>query len=421
MAGYVASWDGRSLGLGRVEDGELRSIRVLEATDGIASVKVDTSGGISCLLWPLEAVFLGYFSLPLTHPRLLDAGILGQEMAEQTGEDPADWWLAWDAGSAEAGVCGLLAALPRGDRDTLASSPQWNACPFVGVDACSRLSALRPDDANTCAVLDADCDGWFIGVVRDGIWQGMRRLNRTNTRPLEDIAEDIFLTMKSMGLDTALQPVYGRLDAALAAHLIPRLAGWQGDVPPEVPGRHEANIRAALATTDRGPNFRRGDWAVSRGWRWQLHPLRRAGVLAVCLVLLLLVRDVWSVMRLEHQVAALRAGIEDAFHRGLPGEKAMVDPLAQLRAAAGGRGNGIQAGVILNRLQALAEAKTGGADFRIVQLSYSSGGMVLHGETGSFEAVERVRHALAAHAIGDVHVEDTVMEGRRVRFRIRWQ
>ncbi len=421
MAGYIASWDGRSLGLGKIEDGALTGLEVVEAADGIGSVETDVSGGIDCLLWPLELAFLGHFSLPLAHPRLLDAAILGQEMAEQTGEDATDWWLAWEAEHSDTGVDGLLAALPRRDKDALTADPKWDTCPFVGIDACSRLSALYAGDVKTCAVLDTDSEGWFVGVVCDGIWQGMRRLNHTDTRSLEDVAEDMCRTMASMGFDAASQPACGRLDEAMASHLLSRLTDWRGETLLKLPGRHEANIGAALLAQTRGPNFRRGEWTVARGWQRQLYPLRRAGILAVCLVALLLAGDAWSVMRLKHRVSALRDGIEAAFHRGLPAEKVMVDPLAQLRAAAGVRGSGIQAGVILNRLQALAEAKTAGADFRIVQLSYTGSDMVLQGETGSFKAVERVRDTLAAHAIGDVHIEDTVMEGKRVRFRIRWQ
>jgi len=368
-----------------------------------------------------EHLLMRPFFLPLSHPRLLDEDIMGQELAEQVGIEPSSWWLAWRAGAVEGGVAGLAFGLSTALRDSLAADETWQHCPFIGVDAWPRLNALVPaDHGGSFAVFDADTDGLFVGVYRDGAWRGMRRLNLEGGRTCAAVADDARRSVAAMGFSPETMPAYGRLDAAWHGLLDVAVSDWRGEVVDALPDRVTATRHAATGTgVDFGPNFRRGTWAVRSGWAGILRPWRRAAVLACLLLLLVTGGNVFLLHQLRVQQAGLQAGIEAAFHRGLPAEKVMLDPLAQLRKAAGKQGD-VDTWFLLRQLEAIGTAKQRITGLHIDGIEYAKSGMKMLGTAPDLATVDRMRDVLSDILERSVRIVDTELAGKQVRFRLKW-
>ncbi len=433
MAMTIAFWDGRRLYAWGAQGEELAGrIDAREEREDDAS---DTSSGPmevpswdvftdqpppDMLIWPVERLLSRPFSLSITHPRLLDMDLLRQELAGQAGIEPGEWWPSWQAGVVEGGVAGLVFGMPATVQADLAADAIWQTCRFVGVDAWLRLEDLAPEDrTEDFAVFDADKAGVFAGVYRGGAWRGMRRLNLIPGHACEAMAEDAMRSVCAMGFDPEAMPVYGRLDATWYAWLASD-ANWRGEVPESLPDRATATYLAALhAGTDPGLNCRHGAWAVSGNWQKSLQQWRRTAVLAVVLLLMVLGGNLYRVHLLRAEQADIQAGIEDAFHRGLPHETVMLDPLAQLRKAAGG-GSVSGAWFFLRQLQAVGRLKRKIKGLHVSSIQYAGKYMRLSGSVPDLASVNRVRDVLASILGRQVNVEDTELADKQVRFRIKW-
>lgn len=375
------------------------------------------------LIWPIESLLVRPFVLPLSHPRLLDAEILEQELVEQAGVEPGDWWPAWRANAVEGGVAGLAFAMPAHVQSELAVHPSWRSCRFVGVDAWIRLTALVPEDEmDDCAVFDADQEGLFVGVRHGGAWRGIRRLNLAADRACKDLADDAMRSVRAMGYSNAMQ-AYGRLDATWHAALESGMPDWHGEIVETLPDRASAtHIAATDARNTRisnVPNFRHGAWAAPGDWQKRLRPWRRTAVLAGVLLLLVLGGSLYRVHQLRGEQTRIQAGIEAAFHRGLPNEKVMLDPMAQLRKAGGGNGSS-DAWLFLRQLQAMGKLQQQIKELHIADMQYTRKGMRLSGTVPDLAAVNRVRDALSSITGTAVEVTDTELADKQVRFRLKW-
>jgi len=372
------------------------------------------------LIWPVERLLARPFSLPLAHPRLLDMDILGQELAGQAGIEPEDWWLSWQAEAVENGVAGLVFGMPTTVRMDLAADATWQACCVVGVDAWLRLAAQVPKDhADGFAVFDADAEGLFAGAYHGGVWRGMRRINLMSGCTCAAIAKDAMRSVLAMGYDPTAMPVYGRLDATWQAELMPD-ADWRGEVVESLLDRATATyLASSQADMDSMPNFRHGAWAVAGDWKKRLQPWRRTAVLAALLLLMMLGGNFYRAHQLRTEQADMQVGIEDAFHRGLPDEKVMLDPLAQLRKAAGG-GATSDAWFFLRQLRAVGQLKQKIKGLRIASMQYTGKDMQLSGTVPDLASVNRIRDTLSSILGHQVDVEDTELADKQVRFRIKW-
>ncbi|HXH64375.1 MAG TPA: type II secretion system protein GspL [Mariprofundaceae bacterium] len=426
-----ASWDGHVLAFAggpAAGDG---------ATPYLLLADVQVEGGVpvldgekhdipvSVLLWPVEQLLVRHFSLPLANPRLLDADILTQELCEQAGDTASDHWLAWHAGNDGTGVEGLVFGLPQRLREAIAALPAWRDCAVIAPDAWVRLAAwpeaIEPEAA-CVAVLDEDREGLFVGVRGPAAWRGMRRINRTPWRSDGDMAEDALRTLTAMGWRAEIGGLTGRLSEGLLQRLSERPLRWHGrqEDGARLPDRHQANLDAASLHQRIDLNFRHGAWrkpgdisAALRRWR---HTLVFLGVVVIAA----LAGGIWQMISLERQADVYRGEITAAFHRGLPDEKVMLDPLAQLRMAA--RGGIAEAGSddFMRRLSVLAKVKQSLAGWHIREIDYGDDGMRLFGVAGDFAIVNRVRDALADGGARDVRIEDTEARDKQVSFRIRW-
>jgi len=427
MDAVVANWDGDGVSIGHIDaDNKLASEKFYPDKDAgedfILPSVPGTFPSITTLLWPMEDLVIRTFSLPLPNLRLLDAQVLGQELEDLSGVEASEWWLAWQAKKVDEQVVGVMFALPLAMKAAL-SSHRLGYCKYFWPDGWARLTALLPDqEAEVAAVLDADEQGLFLGVFNRGAWSGMRRLNFVPSRSMEDIANDIYLSLTAMGYTPDL-PVRGRLNEALLELLGERIT-WQGTSLPSLPSRLESNIRAAheLPGTASGPNFRHSSWAAKADWVLQALPWRRTAVLAALVVTFSFFSDVYTLSALHGRMASEQRKVEELFHQALPKEKVIIDPIAQLRNAAGSSGTKVQSWYYLKQLEAVTKLKNKFHGLALHEVNLVDGGMVLDGEIENFALVNKARDELSKLVKKKVTVVDTELEkeSRHVRFRLKW-
>jgi len=444
----LASWDGASLELwdetgARKATFEPAVAEEVEGEEGDASTPVDHAalagewtafdlGGVdapvSILLLPCERLLQRSFALPVEHPRFVDAAVLGQELDDQAGVEPQDWWLCWQTARAKEGVRGLMFALPQALKKQLSDTAIGRDCRQLYPDIAVRLQACLSPEITTCAVLDADTSGLMLGFIEDGVWRGMRRLNICEAdehaqRDTGTIAEDTLRSLRAMGFEADSQPLFGNLDAAWS-EVFQKLAeksaaNWNVQTLTELPSRHAANAAAFSRLQDDPPfNFRHGRWVLQSDWNVHISAWKRATVLGAFLVLLLMGHDIYRAQQLSAEQQALRQGIEGVFHQALPGV-AMIDPMLQLKQAAGG-GAGDGAWFFLKQLQAISQLHGKEKGLEVQRIQYSGKEVVLSGTVADFAVANRVRDALSLILNRKVDLVDTDLKGKQVRIRLRW-
>lgn len=399
--------------------------------DGSALAPGRVDAPLAACLLPAELLLQRPFVLPFENPRYVDADTLAQELADQAGAEEDAWWLCWQAGRVESGVRGLVFALPGELREELSAAPISSPCPYIGPDIAVRLAACLPQEAGPVGVLDADAEGLMLGVYADGVWRGMRRLNQGAGRSVAGIAQEAMASLKAMGFDAARMPLIGRIDAAWQ-QAFERVAGaggirWQVEIPAGddadaadgLPVRQSANARAVHALGADIPfNFRHGDWAVQTDWGKRIGPWRRSAVLLAALALLLIGQDAWQLHQLQNRQEAARTAIEQAFHQALPGV-AMIDPMLQLRQAAGGGVSG-DAWKFVRNLEAITQLGRQETAFKPNGINYGGDEVILSGAVADIAAANRARDALASVLGRKVDLLDTDLNDGQVLIRLRW-
>lgn len=423
---WVVNWDGSALAYAGFADGQLRpasgfSLVDVPVADGAPVPEgVENNIPAEMLLWPVEQLLVRPFELPLKSPNLLDHEILMQEAEEQAGDDAGDYWFAWHASVCANGVRGMLFGLPESVRQALQARPDWQHCAAVTPDAWVRLTARVTADFDAVAVMDEDSEGMFVGLYDGGSWLGMRRINKTAWKTDVDLLDDAIRSLQAMGMSDKTS-MTGRLSESLTGMLNGRDVAWRGETGADdmLPGRQEANLDAAARVPRDGElNFRHGSWRKRESG--QLYRWRHTFVLAAVVVTAMIVGGLWQIHSLGARADAYRDEIEAAFHQGLPAEKVMLDPLGQLRMAAGRAASPKSGNDFLRQLALVAKAKQSVSGWDVREIGYDDEGVKLFGMAADFAMVNRIRDALASAGAGDVHVEDTEAEGKQVRFRMRW-
>jgi len=428
------SYDGHSW---RAMD-EQGNVMPLMAEDAAMLPELPDGAAVSRLLLPAEQLLCRAFALPLQQTRLIDREILAQELEEHSAETPDAWWLAWQAGRTEQGVAGLMFGLPEAIRMQIETHEGWRQVRHVGVDVRERLQALLSAntpalaDAGTLAVLDADAQGVCFGVwspadddTGDGFWLGMRRLNRSSTDVVQpenesidsELTENIRRSLQAMGWNPENGTALGRLPADLLAAL--KFASWQGEIVEwaDLPGRNEANL---AINTEPGLNFRHTSWRAGSSLG-NFKPWRRALALAALLAVIWVGGMMWQNHRLAGQLAASQQRIVAAFHKGLPLERVMIDPLAQLRKAAGGQGGkgSHDAAIWLRQMDVISKVHQQ-MKWKIKTLSFQDGVMSMSGVASDLQTLNRIRAALQKESGKQVTLKDTDLSGNQVTFRMAW-
>lgn len=405
------------------------------------------------LMLPLEDVLCRTFSLPLAHTRFIDQDILMQELEEHTSAAD-NWWLAWHAGQCDGVVSGMMFGLSTHDREQFESHEGWQDLQYLGVDGWERLNAARlkfPDVGqleNSAAVFDADQSGLFFGVwhgksgthAEDGFWRGMRRLNWPETQLMltdanadawQSLAIDITRSLKAMGWHGETVTAIGTLPAALHAALgIPL---WQGNVvESELSSRHEANL-ALVDDLDQSHrsnrsaamrpalNFRHGRWRAGTHMG-NMQPWYRSMALAACLVLVWAAGMMWQNYQLESQLEAAQQQVIQAFHKGLPQEKVLIDAMAQLRKAAGGSSDGKHGNTALLWLQQVDAMNRvyQQTPWEIRDLIFAGGKMTMAGRVKDLQTMNTIRQALQRETGTPVKIKDTDLSNHQVSFKMAW-
>jgi len=426
----IVSWDNSGALLLARETGQRESIADLACANGVPQLDDAHLPTVAprMLLLPMESLLLRSVVLPLSHPRFIDGAILGQELEEQAGIDADKWRLAWQMDRLDEGCAGVVFAMPIAMQQQLAGDVLWSQAATITADGWVRLQAQLAahtvaDDA-VVAVVDADAEGLFFGCWRSGCWLGMRRLNQHYDQDHGSscgvIAAQVVRSLQAMGWRDA--PLIGRVDAdwhaALMACEQADAMAWQGQVDASLPARLDANV-AAARTDDLTLNFRYGRWsAASTGlvdWKlWQ-----RSAALMAMLCLVWYGQQQFAISGLQQQSSLVEGQIAQAFHRGLPDQAVMLDPLGQLQVAANGIGVGVDRQRLLREMAVVAAVhKQIAWSLRGLQLQ---GGVVrLRGSTTDLASLNKI-HDLLQKAVGHkVIIEDTDLRKGSVGFRMRW-
>ncbi|MDX8407962.1 MAG: type II secretion system protein GspL [Mariprofundaceae bacterium] len=425
MRDLTVSFDGRNWA---ALDDAGNSLPLTAPEDGWLPLLPD-GAQVNTLILPLECLLVRSFSLPLPHPRFIDAGVLAQELDERAGEDADGWWLAWQAARIEAdGVAGMVFGMPESWRQAIAEDARWQNVRSVLVDGWARLQMHTdglPRDGETgepVAVVDADAEGVFLGVWQpgagsDGVWRGMRRLNR-GVADIEDLADQCLRSLTAMGWSATSHPALGRIEKELLQALQPDT--WQGDVVEtvaELPGRSQVYVsggpRPAL-------NFRHGRWAASSNSDW-LAMWRRPLAMAAAILVIWLLGSIYQIHALSVQADSYRQQITDAFHQGLPDEPVMIDALAQLRRAAGGSATGNDSLALWLKQLAAIHRVYQKTPWDMQELEWRQGRLTLSGKAANLERLNQIREALQQQSGREVKLADTDLSGDKVSFRMHWQ
>ena len=413
----MISWDGHSLAscvgneITLQPQQQERESPLPELSEDIASLER--------VYWPLEQLLVRTFSLPLSEIRLLDAEILAQELADLSGEDSNRWWLAWHAEKTDKGVAGIVFGLPQSLRQAMKDDPLWQHCPELLVDGWERLTALS-SDFETCAVVDEDTEGLFFGLKQQGVWRGIRRMNRklSDENSLNDaqVAQQIRHSWLAMSADSDT-PVTGRVNPGIATELATGFSNWQVNTIDTLADRNRTNL-ALQPNRSTSLNFRHGRWAVKKSWqgfaRW-----KRPLALAAGLLLFWIGLTIVEINRLDGEAEMHRAEIESAFHRGLPNEKVMLDPLAQLRKAAGVSGSQQESMQFLNDLHAISQVRKE-LTWTLKELSFQDQTVQMSGSAKDIELLNRMRDRLRETTGSNVVITDTDLSNGQVSFRMKW-
>ena len=420
------NWCPLGIGIKDIE-GNISFIRHDEQTNFDSPDFSALSDSPAILYIPLEQLLVRTFSLPLKQPRHLDASILAQELADTAGIEPDDWWLTWKAGKSDNGISGITLALPITTQQTIESHPVLQQTPILIADGWARLNSwldnLDNIDDAAFAVVDTDAEGVFFGVYRQGIWQGMRRLNgdmhEGETRTA--IIQQLHWSLQSMGFDSGTMPAIGRLTPEMAEQLPLSSEDLPRNIEDHLLQRHLLNLMLPLPETQSSHtlNFRHGKWATRKKSaitsKWY-----RSMILAASLSLLWLAITVTNNYRLEGQIAQKQDDIITAFHRGLPDQPVIIDALAQLQQASQQGGSGSTNFSVSRQLGIISSAYKK-QDWQMSEIKIDDKGAMVAGKVKTMETLNHIRENIAAEPTTDVTIADTDLSDNQVSFKVTWQ
>ncbi len=405
----IALHDGKDIALHPIEKDE----------ESLLPQLPDNTTPPQCIYLPMEVLLLRSFTFPLKHPKLLDKDILLEELADTAGIKPDDWWLTWRASCVNDGIAGLVFGLHNTLKAELASHAPWQDAPLLLVDGWQRLNFYLTHETNDAAVVDMDADGVFLGVFRQGAWQGMRRLNADmcNAKPRQEAAQQVLWSLQSMGFDANTMPVLGCVTHDFISSLAPTESSQQAKMVDELHPRHLATLNLPLPSHNEALNLRHGSWA-SRQASANMQLWYRPAAIAATVLCLWLGITVVDNYQLEAQVADFDSRIVQAFHRGLPNQSVIIDALAQLRQAAEEKSN-ISQSNISQQLYIISQAfKT--TPWQMQSLTFDQSGASMTGQVHSLDALNIIKEKLTQLSGREVRITDTNLKGNEVVFKVRW-
>ena len=367
-----------------------------------------------CIYLPLEETLTRHIQLPLKSTKHLDADMLLQELSDNAGIEPDDWWLTWRMKNTDDGIAGLVFGIKKDLQTQIQDTAVWQNTPLLLIDGWQRLQIWLNDESDAgIAVVDCDAEGMFFGFYQAGTWQGMRRLNGN----MDDNATQVLWSLQAMGFVAETMPATGRFSTEIATHFPQQSENVQ--ITDDLPKRHLANLSLTTpANNDKKTlNIRHGKWAnkqtsaATKAWY-------RPTLLAALIGFLWLGSMVTSNLQLEAQLEIMQDDITAAFHRGLPEQPVIIDALAQLRQAAGVN-TSENSRAVSQQLYALSQTfiKT---PWEMQDFSMGKRGISLAGKIKDLDTLNQVRNNLSAKLGRDVQIADTDLKGNQVTFRMRW-
>jgi hypothetical protein len=287
----------------------------------------------------------------------------------------------------------------------------WLNAKEVLVDGYERLDAYI-EEGQACLVLDQDDEGIFFGVYDGQVWRGMRRLNGN----VEAFWLQLSHSSTAMGFDAQNDIVCGKIYDILLDKVKGEGLIWQGEQLTTQRIRHEANLGIYLGDEKGALNLRHGRWSLRREWG-HLHVWKRSAVLGLLALLVWLAGAVVDSNRMDDQIEVYEQRLVTAFHKGLPNEPVMLDALAQLRQAAGGRV--ISDTTFLSSLEAVSKAyQVQGWQLKTLELR--EGEMHMTGEIKDIKSLNKIQLNLQKKLQKKVNIADTSIKGDKVSFRMHW-
>lgn len=406
------SWCPYGLGIQRDDNPATFTATVTDENTTLPTIS-DGIESVSCVYIPLEETLTRYIQLPLKSTKYLDADMLLQELSDNAGIEPDDWWLTWRMKATEDGVAGLVFAIRKDLQAEIQNTVIWQQSPLLLVDGWQRLNVWLDDAEQTVAVVDMDEEGMFFGFFQAGVWRGMRRLNGNH----QSNAQQMLWSLQSMGFDAENMPMRGYCSSDIAKHfpqVSPNVA-----TSDDLPKRHLANLSLKTPTPhDKGTlNIRHGKWA-NKQTSAALQAWYRPVFLTAIVGLLWLGSMVAGNMQRTTQLTSMQDEIIAAFHRGLPDQPVIIDALAQLRQAAGGN-TGANSQAVSQQLNAVSQTFMA-TPWEMQSFNISKRGTSLAGKVKDLDTLNNIRTDLAERLGRDVKIADTDLKGNEVAFRIRW-
>jgi len=361
----------------------------------------------------LDKMIVRFVSLPLKSIDKIDADMLFQEIASSSDVSQDEWWLSWDFNKCESGVEGLVFGLHESMRKSIMSDEKWKDARCITIDAYERLNTYK-NAGSPSLVIDQDSEGVCFGYYDGKTWRGIRRLHSSGNELL--FWREFWHTSLAMGFKPG-GVVSGRISKGLMAMFSGLYAiDWQGNVLPELPTSHDAYLTCEIPQ-ESILNLRHGSWAVTRGWI-NLKSAKNVAVAACALLVVGLTATIINAHRLNNIADSATARIEAAFHEGLPNEPAMIDPLAQLRRAAGAN-HGSSDIEVLSVLHAISQTYND-VSWKVISLELRDGVFYMKGEAADIKSLNKIQSTLSNYQSKEVHINDTDITGNKVVFNMQW-
>ncbi len=412
------SWCPAGMGV-RSNDGDI-SLLAIENTEDSSSLPQlpENLTGVQYIYIPLETLLVRHFQFPLKHPRFLDKDILLEELADTAGIEPDEWWLSWQTNTVDDGISGLVFGLKKKNKEDMQNTSPWQGAPLLLVDGWQRLNHCLQDHSDA-AVIDMDEEGVFFGVFKQGTWLGMRRLNAdmSDKDVCTSIAQQTLWSLQSMGFDAETMPILGHITGDFSVGLTISEENIQADALSELAPRHVINLNLPEPRAKEALNLRHGSWA-KRKTSANIQAWYRPALFAAAIVILWLGLTIADNYRLTSKIAAMDASIEQAFHRGLPEQPVIIDALAQLRQAAGGKGIASQSNVS-QQLYVISQAFQD-TPWEMQSLTIDKAGVSLAGKVSSLDTLNTIKEKLSKFSGQSVRIADTDLKGNEVAFKVRW-
>jgi len=307
----------------------------------------------------------------------------------------------------------MVFGMPETWRESMQEHEHWGEAKVIMVDGYERLQT-HAEHGTAAAVVSQDAEGLFFGFFDGEAWRGMRRLNAVTWQA--STQWELMKSLEAMGFDAQKHAVTGIANEAMWQHFRDETCETVGERWESLPTRHEANL-ALPQTSTSALNFRHGRWSAQQIWqRWSFW--QRSVILMLATLMIWFAGTWYQLNQLDAALNDSQARIVAAFHEGLPQAPVMLDPLAQLKQAAGGDTSQVDTH-FLSDLEHIGKVYQT-QPWQLNALSLRDGQTNMTGSVPSLEELNKIQAALQKELKQEVRIVDTQMAKNHVSFRLTW-